>query len=145
MNTVLSGIISDKHRSLISQLFTPENTNWSYGENSIETTVISQADLAKLASTTTVPQQGETRRALDNPNFEIGLEIFLKNNYSSMISVSDLLNISAVNKNLEQWTLFGNICVLKKCIYRPFNGAIYKETFLKVTQKSANYRTNLMY
>ena len=91
----------DKHRSHISQLFTPENTNWSYHENSIETTVSTQADSAKLASTTTVPQQGDTRRALDNPNFEIGLEIFLKNNYISMISASDLLNISAVNKKFR--------------------------------------------
>ena len=96
------------------QPFTPENTNWSYDENSIETTVSTQADSAKLASTTTVPQQGDKLRALDNPNFEVGLEIFLKNNYISMISVSDLLIFLQLTKNLEQLTLSGNICVLKK-------------------------------
>ena len=55
----------DKQRLHISQLFTPENTNWSNDESSTETTVPAQADSAKLASTTTVPQQGDIRRALD--------------------------------------------------------------------------------
>ena len=35
------------------------------------------------------------------------------------------------------------LCINKKCIYRPFNGATYKETFLKVTQEKCKLKNEL--
>ena len=53
-----------------------------------------------------------------------------------MLSTSDILSISAVNKSFRQkQVIWKHLCIRKFGIYRCFNDVSYKETFLRIIQE----------